>query len=107
MSPSPTRDILGSMRMPRAERRLAALLALLAAGSTAIVVATSGNSAGGTSIAAPGASAWRGLVGSRPAVALGSRVIIVLHTPSLAQRVMQNRGRAGFGHPGLVDHHDG
>ena len=35
----------------------------------------------------PTASAWRGLVGSRPTVALGSRVIIVLRTPSLAQRV--------------------
>lgn len=35
----------------------------------------------------PAASAWQGLVGSRPVVALGSRVIIVLRTPSLAQRV--------------------
>lgn len=76
------------MRMPRAERRLAALLALLAAGSTAIVVATSGSSAGGR-LPPPTPSAWRGLVGSRPEVALGSRVIIVLRTPSLAQRVKQ------------------
>lgn len=82
------------MRTPRAERRLAALLALLVAGSTAVVVATSGNIAGGTRIAEPGASAWRGLVGSRPAVALGSRVIVVLRTPSLAQRVTQNGDRA-------------
>jgi subtilisin family serine protease len=78
--------------MPRAERRLAALLALLASGSTAIVVATSGGSSGRTTIPAPSASAWRGLVGSRPAVALGSRVIIVLRTPSLAQHIARAGG---------------
>src|SRR4029077_5624813 len=30
---------------------------------------------------------WRGLVGSRPRVAVGERVIVVLKTPSLAERV--------------------
>ena len=82
------------MRMPRAERRLAALLALLAAGSTAIVVATTGSGAVDRTIPAPKPSAWRGLVGSRPAVALGSRVVVVLRTPSLAQRVVRAGGRA-------------
>ena len=85
------------MRMPRAERRLAAPLALLAAGSTAIVVATSSNGSGRSPIVAPSSSAWRGLVGSRPTVALGSRVIVVLRTPSLAQHMTRNGGRASAG----------
>ena len=73
--------------MPRAERGLAALFALLAVGSAAVVVATSGGGAVEAPVVAPAASAWRGLVGSRPPVALGNRVIVVLRTPSLAQRI--------------------
>ena len=41
------------------------------------------------------AAGWRGLVGSRPRVALGQRVIVVLKTPSLAQRVAAAGGIVG------------
>jgi subtilisin family serine protease len=45
--------------------------------------------------AKPDAAAWRGLVGtSRPAVALGQRVIVLLKAPSLADRVRQAGGLA-------------
>jgi hypothetical protein len=41
------------------------------------------------------ASSWRGLVGGgHPAVDVGQRVLVVLRTPSLAQRVAQNGGVA-------------
>ncbi len=40
------------------------------------------------------ASAWRGLVGQRPPVSVGQRTIVVLKSPSLAQRVAQVGGRA-------------
>ena len=41
------------------------------------------------------ASGWRGLVGGpRPSVVVGQREIVVLKTPSLAQRVAANGGLA-------------
>ena len=75
------------MPTPRAEPRNAALLGLLVVSATAVLLATGGKSAGQTPVAATSASAWQGLVGSRPRVAPGRRVIVVLKTPSLAQRV--------------------
>src|SRR5437588_4441580 len=75
------------MRTPRAEPRHALLLALLVAAATAVLLATGGRSAGQASLPPTGAAGWRGLVGSRPRVALGQRVIVVLRTRSLAQRV--------------------
>src|SRR5438046_8568196 len=75
------------MHTPRAEPRHAVLLALVAAAATGVVLTTGGRSAGQPPAHAPAAFAWRGLVGSRPRVALGQRVIVVLRTPSLAQRV--------------------
>jgi len=75
------------MRTPRAEPRHALLLALVAAAATAVLLTTGGKSAGQSLAPATSAAAWRGLVGSRPRVALGQRVIVVLKTPSLAQRV--------------------
>jgi subtilisin family serine protease len=82
------------MRTPRAEPRRAVFLALLTAAATAALLAAGGKSAGQAPVAAPSASTWRGLVGSRPRVALGARVIVVLRTPSLAQRVAAAGGKA-------------
>jgi minor extracellular serine protease Vpr len=82
------------MRTPRAEPRHALFLALLAAAATAVVLATRSHSTGQASVPPPDAAAWRGLVGSRPRVALGERVIVVLKTPSLAQRVAAAGGIA-------------
>ena len=76
------------MRTPRAEPRHALLLALLVvAAATAVLLATGGKGAGQAPPPPTSAAGWRGLVGSRPRVALGQRVIVVLKTPSLAQRV--------------------
>jgi hypothetical protein len=75
------------MRTPRAELRYAALFAVLAAAATAALLATGGKSAEAPSLSSASAQSWRGLVGSRPRVALGQRVIVVLATPSLGERV--------------------
>jgi subtilisin family serine protease len=75
------------MRTPRAEPRHALLLALVAAAATAVLLTTGGKSAGQASLPPTSAAGWRGLVGSRPRVASGQRVIVVLRTRSLAQRV--------------------
>jgi minor extracellular serine protease Vpr len=63
------------------------LLAAVAVAATAVLLATGGKGAGQAAPPATTAAGWRGLVGSRPRVALGERVIVVLKTPSLAQRV--------------------
>src|SRR3954464_12722947 len=83
------------MRTPRAEPRHALLLALVAAAATIVLLATEGKSAGQSTPLPTTAAAWRGLVGSRPRVALGQRVIVVLKTPSLAQRVAAAGGIVG------------
>jgi len=83
------------MRTPRAEPRHALLLALVAAAATAVLVATDGRSSGRASAPPATAASWRGLVGSRPRVALGQRVIVVLKTRSLAQRVAGAGGIVG------------
>jgi len=80
------------MHTPRAEPRHALLLALVAAAATAVLLATSGQGAGQATQPPTSAAGWRGLVGSRPHVALGQRVIVVLKTPSLAQRVARAGG---------------
>ena len=82
------------MRTPRAEPRRAVYLALLTAVATAALLAAGGKSAGQAPVSASAAAAWRGLVGSRPRVALGGRMIVVLRTPSLAQRVAAAGGTA-------------
>jgi subtilisin family serine protease len=70
------------------------LLALVAAAATAVLLVTGEKSAG--QLPSPVTSAdWRGLVGSRPRVSLGDRVIVVLKTPSLAQRVAAAGGIVG------------
>jgi subtilisin family serine protease len=83
------------MRTPRAEPRHALLLALVAAAATIVLLATEGKSSGQSTPLPTSAAAWRGLVGSRPRVALGQRVIVVLRTPSLAQRVAAAGGIVG------------
>src|SRR4051794_25257082 len=83
------------MRTPRAEPRHALLLALVAATATLVLLATEGKSAGRPSAPSAAATGWRGLVGSRPRVAIGQRFIVVLKTPSLAQRVERAGGIVG------------
>src|SRR5262249_44772977 len=83
------------MRTPRAEPRHALLLALVAAGATLVLLATEGKSAGQPSTPPAAAAGWRGLVGSRPRVSIGQRFIVVLKTPSLAQRVERAGGIVG------------
>ena len=83
------------MRTHRAETRHAVLaLALVTAAVASALLASGGKSAGQSATDASIASSWRGLVGSRPRVALGDRVIVVLRTPSLAQRVAAHAGAA-------------
>ncbi len=82
------------MRTPRAEPRRVVFLALLTAIATAALLAAGGKSAGQAPVSASAAATWRGLVGSRPRVALGGRMIVVLRTPSLAQRVAAVGGTA-------------
>ncbi|HEY7207720.1 MAG TPA: S8 family serine peptidase [Gaiellaceae bacterium] len=71
-------------------------LTLLAIAATLVLIAVTGGTAGrATTTSAPvTASSWRGLVGSRPRVATGQRVIVVLKSPSLADRVAAAGGRA-------------
>src|SRR5260221_8708084 len=83
------------MPTPRAEPRQALLLALLVVTATAVLLATGGKSAGQLPSPVTQGSAWRGLVGSRPRVAPGQRYIVVLKTPSLAQRVAAAGGGGG------------
>ncbi len=71
------------------------LLAALVVSATAVLLATGGKSSGQTQAPVPTAAAWEGLVGSRPRVAPGRRVIVVLKTPSLAQRVAAAGGIVG------------
>src|SRR4051812_26778390 len=78
-----------------AEPRHALLLALVAAVATTVLLATGDKSAGQAPAPQMSATAWRGLVGSRPRVALGERVVVVLRTPSLAQRVAAAGGIVG------------
>ena len=66
----------------RPELRLVALLLIVAA---AVYVAVQGTS---TEHPVPTAVTWRGLVGDEhPDVSLGGRMIVILRTPSLAQRL--------------------
>src|ERR1700752_506448 len=75
------------MRSPRAEPRHALLLAAVAVIGTTVLLATGGKGGSQAQPPVPSAAGWRGLVGSRPRVAIGQRVIVVLKTPSLAQKV--------------------
>jgi subtilisin family serine protease len=77
-----------------AEARTVAPAAIIVAAATLLVV---GFGVSGTHERAlrSAASSWQGLVGGpRPAVTVGQRELVVLKTPSLAQRVAQNGGFA-------------
>jgi hypothetical protein len=67
---------------------------MVAVAATATLLATSGRGSGQESAPATSALSWAGLVGSRPRVATGGRVIVLLRTPSLAQRVAAAGGTA-------------
>src|SRR5215207_8811746 len=82
------------LRDRRASRLL--LLAVLALAATAAAVASAASEdADLRSEGAPPTSAWRGLVGGpRPEVTVGQRTIVLLRTPSLAERLALSGGRA-------------
>lgn len=72
------------MRTHRADARTVAIFAVVAAAAAAALV-TAGRPGGERPVAT--AASWRSVLGSRPPVDVGGRVIVVLKTPSLAQRV--------------------
>ena len=78
--------------MPRAEARYAAVLALLAAGVTGVLLAAGGESAGRPFVASASPESWRAILGTPTQVDLGPRVIVVLKTPSLGERVAAEGG---------------
>jgi len=79
--------------MRRADPRHILVLALVAAAAAAAIVVPKDERRAGPPAPA-GAASWRGLVGSRPQAAVADRVIVVLRTPSLAQRVAAAGGSA-------------
>jgi subtilisin family serine protease len=83
------------MRLRRREAPQLGLLGALALGATLLSIAAAGAGGAGQEHADLAASAWRGLVGSpREQVAVGQRVIVVLNSPSLADRVAAAGGQA-------------
>src|SRR5260221_5239445 len=84
------------MRTPRAETRYAALFAVLAVSATAAMLAAGGDSAERPFVASTSPDSWRAVLGARPAIDVGPRVIVVLKTPSLGERVAAE-GRLDFG----------
>jgi minor extracellular serine protease Vpr len=80
---------------PRAESRQTGLLALVSALLTVLLVAAGGQDSTRAAASAPAVN-WQGLVGSgvHPRVALGQRLLVILKTPSLADRVAAAGGRA-------------
>ena len=85
------------MRTPHAEARYVALFAVVAVAATAAILATGGKSSEAPSLSSVSALSWQGLVGSRPRVEIGQRVIVVLRTPSLGKRVAAARGAVDVG----------
>lgn len=76
------------MRTPRADPRYALFFAVIAAGATAALLTTGGGARKPPApVPAGTAASWRGLAGSHPSVTTVQRVIVVLKTPSLAERV--------------------
>ena len=78
----------------RSRRLSEAALAILALAATALVVGFGVSETKQRSLRSD-ASSWRGLVGgAHPAVSVGQRVLVVLRSPSMAQRVAMNGGVA-------------
>jgi subtilisin family serine protease len=65
-----------------------------ALGAAALILSAAGGAAEAVERAS-GAAGWQGLLGSRPAPALGGRWVVVLRAPSLADRVRKAGGVAG------------
>src|SRR5215213_9649744 len=83
------------MPMRLRDRRAARLLLLALAATAAAVASAASEDADLRSEAAPPTSAWQGLVGGpRPEVTVGQRTIVLLRTPSLAERLALSGGRA-------------
>jgi Subtilase family len=80
--------------MRRADPRHILVFALVAAAAAAAVVVPKAGQTGAGLPISSGAASWRGLVGSRPQAVVGDRVIVVLRTSSLAQRVAAVGGSA-------------
>jgi subtilisin family serine protease len=72
--------------------RYAALFALLAAAATATLLAAGGESAGRPFVASASPQSWRAILGTPAQADLGPRVIVVLKTPSLGERVAAEGG---------------
>jgi subtilisin family serine protease len=68
------------------------LFAVLAAAATAAILATRGESAARPFVASASPQSWSAVLGTRAPVDLGSRVIVVLKTPSLGERVAAEGG---------------
>src|SRR2546425_7673599 len=69
----------------------ALVLAALAVAVTGVLIAAGGGR--GRGISTEGDASWQGLAGAqRPRVAVGQRVIVVLKTPAVADRVGDPRG---------------
>jgi subtilisin family serine protease len=82
------------MRLRRRDAPQLGLLGAVALAATLVSVAAGAGRSGHDSLSVA-ASAWRGLVGTpREQVAVGQRVIVVLNSPSLADRVAAAGGRA-------------
>jgi subtilisin family serine protease len=84
------------MRTPRRPDGRHLLLLAAVAGALGTILVVAGRS-GTTSAAVPGAPvSWQGLVGApqRPNVVVGQRMLVVLETPSLADRVAAAGGHA-------------
>ncbi len=75
------------MRTPRAEAWYAGVFAALAAAATAAIVTAGGESASAPLVSSSSPQSWRGVLAPRPQVDVGDRVIVVMKTPSLGERV--------------------
>ena len=83
------------MRLRRREAPQLGVLGALALAATLLSVAAGAGGASHEDDAARRPSAWRGLVGTpRQQVAVGQRVIVVLNSPSLSDRVAAAGGKA-------------
>src|SRR3954452_7796492 len=91
---SPFRSILPSM--PTRRRPELARASVLAAVATLAVFLLAGNVSGARGTLTGAASlAWHSIFGDRPEQELGSRMIVVLSSPSLADRIQAAPGKPG------------